>query len=260
MSDKLFIKNRKGQKVCVLLDILSDSKGIAFVMHGLGGSKDQKHVQIFSNSFIGSNISVVRFDTTNTFGESDGNYENATTTNYYEDLEDVVNWSKTQEWYKQPFFLCGHSLGGISTVLYCEKHPNEVKGLVPISTVISGKLSLETSRYKNNDILKNWKQSGWKEEKRQAHPGKVKKIKWGHMEDRLKYDILKDVDKLKMPVLMIVGSDDESTPVEHQKLLFEKLNSDKEMYFIKGAPHTFRDSKHLDEIGNIMSTWIKNHL
>ncbi|MBT4335499.1 hypothetical protein HOD65_03435, partial [bacterium] len=111
--EKVIIKNRKGQGIVVLLEIAPDQKGLAFVMHGLGGYKEQPHVEVFAKAFLDNNYSVIRFDTTNTFGESDGNYEDATISNYYEDLEDVIEWAKNQEWYQEPFCLAGHSLGGI---------------------------------------------------------------------------------------------------------------------------------------------------
>src|SRR6266498_4249115 len=160
--EKVKIKNRKGQTIVVLLEKAENSKGLAFVMHGLSGNKEQPHIVKFAEAFKEKGLTVVRFDTTNTFGESDGKYEDATVTNYYEDLEDVISWAKTQPWYRAPFYLAGHSLGGISTVVYAEKHPEEIKGLAPISTVVSGKLSLETPEYKTT--WENWKKSGWKEE------------------------------------------------------------------------------------------------
>ena len=95
------ILNRKGQKVVVLIDEKKKSKGLAFVMHGLSGNKEQPHIQVIAKSFAGNGYTVVRFDTTNTFGESDGNYEDATITNYYEDLEDVISWASKQKWYKE---------------------------------------------------------------------------------------------------------------------------------------------------------------
>lgn len=68
-------------------------QGLAFVMHGLGGFKEQPHLQVMAKAFLANGYTVVRFDTTNTFGESDGRYEDATTTNYYEDLEAVIAWA-----------------------------------------------------------------------------------------------------------------------------------------------------------------------
>ena len=76
------------------------------------------------------------------------------------------------------------------------------------------------------------------------------------MEDRLKYDLLPEVNKLTMPVLLIVGDKDDGTPPEHQKILFDKLPGKKELHIIKDAPHTFRDEKHLLEIKNLFLEWI----
>jgi predicted alpha/beta-fold hydrolase len=110
--EKLFIKNSQNQKIAVIVEKVEKPKGLVFIMHGLGGFKEQPHIEIFAKVFKDNNYTVVRFDTTNSFGESDGDYANATVTNYYQDLEDVINWSKRQNFYQEPFILCGHSLGG----------------------------------------------------------------------------------------------------------------------------------------------------
>lgn len=143
---KVFIKNRKDQKVAVILEEAEAQKGLAFVMHGLGGFKEQAHLEMIADLFKENGYTVVRFDTTNTIGESDGNFEDATVTNYYEDLEDVIKWSEAQSWYKEPFVLIGHSLGGISTALFAENYPEKVKALAPISTVVSGVLLTEAHK------------------------------------------------------------------------------------------------------------------
>lgn len=257
-EEKFKIKNRNGFKIVGDVFVPENPKGLVFIMHGLGGFKDQPHIQSWASVFKENNFSVVLFDTTHTYGESEGNYEDATTTNYYEDLEDVINWAKTQNWYKEPFWLVGHSLGGISTALYTERHPNEVKALAPISTVVSGKLSMESKTDKGE--LEKWEKTGWRETLSESKPGLMKRLKWSHMVDRMKYDLLTEVDKLTMPVLLIVGDQDNSTPPKHQKVLFDKLLGKKEMHIIKDAPHTFRDPKHLEDIKNILNSWIKNIL
>lgn len=256
MQKKIFIKNRKNQKLAVLLEKPNQAKGLVFVMHGLSGFKEQPHIEMYAKTFLNNGYTAVRFDTTNTFGESDGQYEDATTTNYYEDLEDVIAWAKLQDWYQEPFCLVGHSLGGICTALYAEKYPEKVKAVAPTSTVVSGLLSTQTDRYKNK--VEEWKRTGWREEKSNGRRGLVKRLKWSHMEDRLKYDLLPDIYKLTMPVLLIVGENDDSTPPPHQKLLYEKLPARKELHIIKGAPHTFREKHHLQEIEQILDRWIKS--
>jgi alpha-beta hydrolase superfamily lysophospholipase len=252
--EKLKIKNRKGQNISVFLEENPNSKGLVFIMHGLGGFKEQKHIAAFADSFKEKDFTAVRFDTTNTFGESEGNYEDATVTNYFEDLEDVIGWAKAQPWYKEPFYLVGHSLGGICIILYAEKFPGEVKGLAPISTVVSGKLSLELQ---GKEKTGTWEKTGWREEKSESIPGLVKRLKWSHMVDRLRYDVLPEAYKLTMPVLLIVGDRDEL--LENQKLLYDKLLGEKELRIIENADHNFRGEKYeknLEKIKEVFSHWI----
>ncbi|KKQ60706.1 MAG: hypothetical protein US81_C0014G0011 [Parcubacteria group bacterium GW2011_GWE2_38_18] len=84
---KLFIKNRKDQNISVIIEEAEKPSGLVFIMHGLGGSKEELHIKTFSNAFKEKGFTTVLFDTTNSVGESDGILEDATVTNYYEDLE-----------------------------------------------------------------------------------------------------------------------------------------------------------------------------
>lgn len=249
-----FIYNRNGKKIAVVVENKLHRKGLVFVMHGLGGFKEGPTVHTFARSFIDHGYTTVLFDTTNTFGESDGNFEHATTTNYYEDLEDVIAWASTQPWYQQPFCLAGHSLGGFSVAYFAEQYPEKVKALAPISTTVSGQLSLEAPASKD---WPQWKAAGVKVWRSSTPPHREKRLPWSHFEDRLRYDLLPNAAKLTMPVLMIVGSKDDSTPPEHQKILFDKIPGRKELHIIPGAPHTFRDPEHLAAIKAYFNTWIQ---
>ncbi len=249
---KTFISSRDGNKVSVLVEKSAENGKLAFVAHGLSGNKEQPHVRAMAEAFLESGYTVVSWDAVHTFGESTGGkYEDATITNYYADLEDVIAWAATQPWYIEPFILCGHSLGGISVALFAKKHPEKVKALAPISTVISGELSMQT---KAND-LEAWKRNGIRVT--MSHDGKQeKRLKWSHMEDRMNYNLLDGVDKLIMPVIMIVGERDDSTPPEHQKILYEKLPGKKEIHIVKGAQHSFYEPHEQSEVKQLLRTWI----
>lgn len=255
---KSFIHNRKKQKISVLVEETPEQVGLAFVMHGLSGFKEQPHIEVIANAFKDKGFTVVRFDTTNTFGESDGDYSDATTTNYYEDLEDVIAWSKDQTWYQEPFWLSGHSLGGICTALFAENHPDMVNAVAPISPAVSGELYKETL---TGEELAEWEKTGWYEKPSVSLPGIIKRLKYGFFVDSLKYDVLPGADRLIMPVLIIVGEHDVSTPLKHQQILFNAIPGDeKELHVIKGAPHTFREEGHLKEIKEIFLNWIGKYL
>jgi pimeloyl-ACP methyl ester carboxylesterase len=251
------IANRKGQRITVMIEKAELQNGLAFVMHGLGGFKEQPHLQAMTEAFKQNGYTVVRFDTTNTLGESGGNYEDATVTNYYEDLEDVIKWASVQEWYQDPFLLAGHSLGGMCIALFAENYPKKVKGIAPISTVVSGRLSVEAHKRYEPKEFSEWEKTGWLEQKSRSKPGVMKRLKWSHIADRLKYDLLPGANKLTMPVLLIVGEDDTSTLPEHQRVLYDVLSGRKELYIINGAPHTFCNPEHLAEIKQIFDNWIK---
>jgi pimeloyl-ACP methyl ester carboxylesterase len=250
---KTFIKNHDGNEVSVLVEEAETPGKLAFVMHGLGGNKNQGHIRAMAEAFLESGYTVVSWDATHTFGESEGGkYEDATITNYYADLEDVIAWAASQPWYIEPFVLCGHSLGGISVALFAEKYPEKVKALAPISTVISGKLSLLTKA----DDLEAWKRDGIRVT--MSHDGKnEKRLKWSYMEDRMNYNLLDNVTQLTMPVLIIVGERDDPTPPEHQQLLFEQLPGKKEIHVVKGALHSFYEPHEQHEVKQLVKAWLE---
>jgi pimeloyl-ACP methyl ester carboxylesterase len=252
---KVFIKNRHDKKICVLIEKSTQNKGLVFIMHGLGSFKESPVISACAEVFRKNNFTVVRFDATHTIGESEGKYDDANITNYYEDLEDVINWSKKQKWYKEPFYLVGHSLGAMSILLYTEKYPNKIKALAPMSTVVSGKLW--SINYSKKDMRQYNKTGFWIRESR-TKPGVILKLKWHqYVKEMLKYDTLKNTGKITMPILLIVGENDTRTPLFSQKTLYDKLTSKKELHVIKGAEHTFKEEKHLSEIRTIFNKWIK---
>lgn len=252
----MIIKNRKKQSIFVRVDRAKKAQGLVFVMHGLGGFVGQPHMKMIVDVVKKKNYSVISFDTTNSFGESDGDYSDATVTNYLEDLEDVINWAKRNKYYQEPFILIGYSLGGLAVSLFAQKYPNMVSGLALFSTVVSGKL---WKKIQNKQVLRDWKKNGvWIREENGLNSGILKIIKWKFAEDIMKYDLSKKVGKLIMPVLIIVGSNDLTTPASQQEIFFEKIPNKKELHVIDGAEHVFRDKKHLNMARFFLKEWLSS--
>ncbi|MFC1645453.1 alpha/beta hydrolase, partial [Patescibacteria group bacterium] len=196
--DKIFMKNRKNQRIAVLVDKNENQKGLAFVVHGLGGFKEQAHIEIFAESFKENGYTVVRFDTTNTFGESDGDYSDATMTRSYQDLEDVIEWSRNQIWYQEPFALAGHSLGGAVIILYAEEYSEKVRALAPISSAIP---DLYVSNM-DKEVLRKWKVEGVMDKgERNSKPGCFMILKWNFVEDIKRHKLLERAIGITMPIL-----------------------------------------------------------
>lgn len=253
--EKIFIQNRKDQKVSVLVEEVESAKGLVFIMHGLGGFKEQPHLQVIADAFLEANHTVVRFDTTNSAGESDGEMEDATATNYYEDLEDVIAWSAQQGWYQEPFILVGHSLGGLSVIRYYLAHKGQVAALLPMAPVITGKLFYE---YDHPDIdFEQWKKDGIREWASKSTPDFIKRLRWRFMEDLLQFDVLKDAENIVDPILLIASDKDRSVPREQVKMLFEAIPKDNKTYFeITNSGHTYRTPEQLEQLKEAVTNWI----
>jgi dipeptidyl aminopeptidase/acylaminoacyl peptidase len=257
--EKFEIKNRKGLKIVGEILKPENSIGLSFVLHGLGGFKEQVHIKALEDTLFENNYIVVNFDATNSIGESDGKYEDATMQNHYEDLVDVIDWAKKQNWYKEPFVLAGHSLGGFAVAKYAEEFSNEVKGVFPYAAVFSGPDNVETSYRLKPEETKNWEETGWIYRTSNSKPGMEMKLPWSHIQERLKHDLKLRADKITMPILFVMGENDSACPPDDEKKFYDLLpaKTDKEFHVIKNAQHTFREPEHLEQLKNIFNNWLK---
>ncbi len=256
---KIEIQNRKGQKIVGLLNLPEGvTRGTAVIQHGYGGLKSQAHILKMEQAFHDNGFVTFNFDTTNSFGESDGTYWEARLGLHAEDLEDVVKWVKQQEWFVKPLALTGHSMGGYAVARYAEHYPEEVDILVPVAPVVSGELSWETHQELEPEAFRIFQEKGYKESVSQT-TGIVKKSPWAEMEERLDHDLLPLAKNLTMPTLLVVGSQDESCRPQDIKLLYDALpiSTKKNYVEIEGAPHTYRTEEHLQSLYDIINDWLK---
>ncbi len=249
---KLFIKNRKNRDISLLIKRADNPRGLAFVLHGSGGVKENDPMKTFARVFSDNDYNVLSFDATNTFGESYGDFNDLTFSSFYEDLEDVIEWSKQENFYLKPFIISGYSLGGMCSLHFAQNYPKLVKALALISTVFDGELFIK--KYSEEELL-DWKKTGTKTWI--SKHGYEKKLKYSYIESLKKADVFSGVNKMKIPIILLCGDLDETTPLDSQKLLFETISSDKEMHIIKGAGHSFHNSEYSSEIYNNLNKWIK---
>lgn len=250
------IENKNNQKISVLVDQVKKPKGLAFVAHGLGGFKEQAHIVTIAKAFSNQGFNVVRWDTRQTIGESEGKLINATLTGYYQDFETVINWSSQQPWYEEPFIAAGHSLGSACVVLFAKKYPQKIKALAPLSLFTSGE-DFEKHRFTKEEFLA-WKKAGVREWVSSSQPGLLKKLKFNFMTDAYQYNLLDDLEKITMPVLLMVGGEDKVTPIPLQKKFYNLIPAKKkELHVIKGSEHTFYEKKHLQQVEELIESWLK---
>lgn len=252
---KIQIKNRLGLKIVIEVEGDLKSNKLVFVTHGLSGSRDQPHIIGMREVFADEGYTVVSFDTTYSFGESEGDSVNATASSYILDLEDVIAWAEQQDWYKEPFIVAGHSLGGISSLVYASKQPNKVRAIFPMSTVVSGKL---WHGVHDPEYLKSWKEKGYYFKESQSVPGRSGKVGYGLAEDMLNYDALEFAPNIKCPVLLLVGAEDAGTTPKMHQMLHDTLGGTKELHIIEGMEHTPRNQEEIDKMKKVIKDWLSS--
>ena len=119
----VLLQNNQGQSIYVKVYNENGNK-LAFVLHGLASDMNHQVVQSAKKAFLDNGYTVVTFDARYSLGKSYGNVSDVSLNTFLEDLETIINWAKKQPFYREPFAVAGHSLGGATTILYSHNNDN----------------------------------------------------------------------------------------------------------------------------------------
>lgn len=242
MIKNIFITNRKGLKMSIRLNINNENTKLVFLEHGLSSRKEYPHMQVLENVFSEFGYNVINIDATNSINESESSDEGITTTGHYEDLVDVIEWAKMQDFYKEPFALAGQSLGAISVVKYSGQYPDKVNLLIPCAFPYYNYVEEEL-----NDFAKEVIKTGYCD-KVSKSTGKVLRLKTSYVEDMKKLDISSQIKLITADTYVIVGSKDNEKHLKNSRYLYQMLNSKKEFYLLEGIPHDLANTPHDKEL------------
>lgn len=166
-------------------------------------------------------------------------------------VDEYVEWLRgciRQQQYKD-VVLVGHSLGGAVAQLYGLKCGDEIRALVLIGT--GARLRVHP------DILESVRQmigneAAWRKYLEDSFSKADPKVARASMEARMrigpavllsdflccdKFDIMNTVQNIKVPTLVICGTEDVMTPVKYAKYLTGKIPGAREVMF-EGATHS----------------------
>ncbi len=253
---KLPIRNRYGKTFFAHILHADTSDRIAFVQHGYNGAVTSEHMKQIIGAYHNNGYTVIAFDCTNSCNEADGTVDESTIDTHLHDLEDGIAWAAQQSWYREPFALAGHSLGGYAALLYAEANPDKISHLFPASAVINGPAREESYARFAPEMLAAIK-AGQSALHKTMDDGAVNESCQApdYFHSLFRYDVLPDAGKLQMPVMLMVGEKDTVCLPEHQWLLYQELPGPKEMHIIGGAEHCF-DSR-LPELAAHLDIWLK---
>ncbi|MCY4367319.1 MAG: alpha/beta hydrolase [Chloroflexi bacterium] len=172
-------------------------------------------------------------------------------------IEQYLEWVRgftTARRYKD-MVICGHSMGGAISMLYALRYPEEVRGIILMGT--GARLRVHP------DYLQLGKESTedsaqWLENQMAYYPGvasdMVQSLKRRSMEigpaveynDLMacdKFDVMNEVQQIKLPTLVLCGSEDSMTPVKYADYLTDNISGARKVV-VPGASHFVQLQKY----------------
>ena len=165
-------------------------------------------------------------------------------------VDGYVEWLRgyLEEQAYQEVVLAGHSMGGAVVQQYGLKHGDGIKALVLIGTGARLRIHpdlLEAIRGMISSKL------AWRDYLEERHRNAVPEVRQTIIEERLrigpavmlndllvcdKFDMLAEVHNIKLPTLVIGGSEDDLTPVKYAHYLMSQIKGAREV-IVPGAAH-----------------------
>jgi uncharacterized protein len=239
----------------ILVDVFykvdNSPKPILIFCHGYKGFKDWGAWNIMAETFAKSGFCFVKFN----FSHNGGTVEqpidfpdleafgNNNYTKELDDLETVINWVYANSSLKtnantNNITLLGHSRGGGIVSIKAEED-SRIKNIISLASVSDYKV-----RFPSGRLLEQWKEEGvmFVENGRtkQQMPHYFQYFE-NFITHENRFTIQRAVSNLKIPHLIIHGSDDTSVSVEEAKKLHQ-WNPNSILTIIEGANHVFETS------------------
>lgn len=225
----------------------SKPKPIVVFSHGFKGFKDWGHFNVVAQQFAEAGFVFVKFnfsyngttlDAPENFADLNSFGENNYTTEL-DDLEKVIDWVLTTEKLASEIdpnslSLMGHSRGGgIAILKACED--------IRVKKVVTWAAVDDFSSISKGYDLDEWKKNGAvyvaNARTKQDMPLHYQLVE-DTQNNKERLDIQKLVSGLRIPFLIIHGTDDAVVPVSAGKGLHEKCDTS-QLLLIEGANHTF---------------------
>ena len=208
---------------------------LVIIIHGFTGHMEEDHIIAAQKAMNEAGISVLRAEMYG-HGQSDGEFKNHTLYKWVTNALSVVAYAKTLD-FVTDLYLCGHSQGGLLTMLIGGMCPDDFKAIIPLSPAW---MIPETAR--DGSILGvNFDPQHIPEkltfDDKELSGDYVRVAQTIHVED--------EIARYNGPVLIIHGDDDEAVPYSYG-VKASQMYKNAKLVTIHGDDHCY--TRHLDEV------------
>jgi len=244
------IPSRDGSAMQGLVERSSWDAGVAVLLHSTSGTLETGVQNVLAEACRAQGLTVVRFDARCGLNEDGANFLGFTVSGYRDDLEDVLLWARTQPWWNGPLTLVGHSAGALVAGLYAAEHPADVAELVLLAPTVSGKTYVEAFERNDPRGLQAWRESRLRTIR---HPlsGDPLSLSYAFVEDLLGHDLMPVAAALTMPVTILCGGQDVTSPPAVCADLASAIGPHARLVPVPSMRHA---PEHLDELRTLART------
>ncbi len=229
-----------------LLSPYDGAPGI-LMSHGLESSKDGNKWRALSPRFYSEGWASLRFSYRGC-GEgeekSEGDFEDTTLTGRIRDYKAAIDYLETTGVDLSRLGVIGSSFGGMTALAAGEER---IKAMVVLAS---------PSRFPPPP------EEGSRDLKQRGHfrLESGRRLKAGFFKDLQGYKISDEVKKIRCPILIIHGAQDELIPIEEAYELYHSAPEPKRLEIIENGNHRLDSPEHEARVTRLSLEWFRNYL
>jgi len=240
--EKVDFKNSKGLNLSGVLYIANSSRAI-IISHGFAANKDRERLIKLSGILSKGEFGVLRFDFSGC-GESEDDV--ISVKGEVDDLKSAIKFMKNKGY--NEIGLLGESLGGLISIL-C--YSQDIKTIVLFAPVTASKKPSIFEEGMEEELAEKGFATKHKD-------GRIFKISKEYFEARDNINQEEILSKIKCPVLIIHGTEDDSVSLEDSKEAMQYFPEGSKLEIIEGAGHKLEED--IDKVIILSLNWFKKHL
>ena len=236
------IKNAHGERIDYTYHHgAANAPELVLIGHGVTGNKDRPFIVVLAEALAHAGLSTIRFSFSGN-GVSQGEFTASTITKEVEDLGVVLDALPGRR-------VCyiGHSMGGAVGVLRAAKDPR-IAALVSLAGMV------HTRDFAQREFGGVKPGEGFMWEDTDCPLSQT------YMDDMARIgSVLEQGSRIKVPWLLVHGTEDDVVPLQDSKDIFAKASEPKELVELRGSNHVFA-GEHTAKMIEVVVPWVKRNL
>jgi alpha/beta superfamily hydrolase len=237
MQKKVFFDTSRGSRLCGLLTLPDSGEAESIVVTAAGypgGNKENSTYEALEPILVQKGFAMLRFDYTGR-GESSGEFSDLDLSRGIDDLHGALDFVKAEGF--SSICLSGNSYGGCAAI-HAAASRDDLVGLSLIAPVFN-----YYDRYvevMSAKEIQDWKEKGYREYN-STIMGLVQ-IPYAFFEDTKNWDGYKDIEQVKIPTQVVIGSNDAYISPHLIEKARPHFKSNTEFMILEGSTHYFQDA------------------